>query len=126
MLFIQNNIFKIYLLSVLTLMLIPTNGGIDLNGHYFGFRGDHIIHSSVFFPFTILFSFHLFRRKKSFPLFLFFLISFAFAAFFESLHLLLPYRTFSVFDFFANCIGITFGYLLLLLGRKIRILNIQF
>lgn len=126
MLFIRTNLFYFYLFGLLTLMVIPTNGTIDLSGQYFGFRADHIVHSSVFFPFTLFFAFHLYNRKKTVSIIRFFFISFLLAGFFESLHYFLPYRTFSVFDFFANCIGISFGYLLLLLGRKISIFTIPF
>lgn len=112
-------LFKIYLTVVLILMVIKTNGRIKLADTIWGFRGDHFVHSTIFIPYMILIGL-IYRNEplkmiitKKLPL------AFLFAAICESIHLFLPYRTFSIFDFFANCIGLSLGLGLSLLLRKI-------
>ena len=114
-----SSLFKIYLTVVLILMVIKTNGRIKLADTIWGFRGDHFVHSTIFIPYMILIGL-IYRNEplkmiitKKLPL------AFLFAAFCESLHLLLPYRTFSIFDFFANCIGLMIGMVIWFVVRRI-------
>jgi len=99
-------------------MLIKTDGKIKLAETIWGFRGDHFVHSTIFTPYLIIVGLiypketNYFLLKKKLP------IAFLFAAFCESLHLLLPYRTFSIFDFFANCFGLLMGWIISLTLRK--------
>ncbi len=111
-------LFFIYLSVILILMLMPTGRHINLNHSFFGFRADHIIHSTLFFPYMLFIG--LINKKLSFidlikiklP------IALGFGALCETFHLFLPYRSFSIFDYFANCFGITIGLLLFAFIRK--------
>ena len=106
-------LFRFYQVSLVLLMLIKTKGTIELSSTILGIRTDYFIHACLFVPFMGLWWFwkrFQFRRQLVLNSFV---QGILFAAFCESLHLLVPYRTFSIFDFFANCFGLTFGYLML-------------
>jgi VanZ family protein len=102
-------------------MVIKTDGKIKLAETIWGFRGDHFVHSSIFIPYMIIIGLinskdnNRFLISKKLP------FAILFAAFCESLHLLLPYRTFSIFDFFANCIGLMIGMVIWLVVRRLVI-----
>jgi VanZ family protein len=50
------------------------------------------------------------------------LVALGFGALCETFHLFLPYRTFSVFDYVANCFGITIGLVLFIgVGKYIQV-----
>lgn len=112
-------IYYLYISIIIVLMLIKTDGKIKLAETIWGFRGDHFVHSSIFIPYMIIIGLiyskennrFLFSKKLPFAI--------LFAAFCESLHIFLPYRTFSIFDFFANCIGLGMGLGLSILVRKL-------
>jgi glycopeptide antibiotics resistance protein len=105
----------LYLLSVLVLLTIPTNDtGIDLDFHIFGIRSDHYIHAILFLPFMVFFK--LIFKDTPFVIALF--LGVFFASFCESLHYFLPYREFSIQDFFANMTGILLGSLSYLILRE--------
>jgi hypothetical protein len=112
-------IYYLYISIIIVLMLIKTNGKIKLAETIWGFRGDHFVHSSIFIPYMIFIGLiyskenNRFLFSKKLPL------AIIFAAFCESLHLFLPYRTFSIFDFFANCIGLVIGMVVLLMIRML-------
>jgi hypothetical protein len=115
-------LFYSYLCIILTLMLIPTGKHIDLNHSVYGFRADHILHSTIFVPYLLLIG--LLNKKlplnvlikKKLP------IALGFGAMCETFHLFLPYRSFSIFDYFANCFGITIGLLLFIgIGKYIEV-----
>lgn len=104
-----------YLLSVLVLLTIPTNDtGIDLDFYILGIRSDHYIHAILFLPFMVFFK--LIFRDTAFVIALF--LGVFFASFCESLHYFLPYREFSIEDFYANLSGILFGSLSFLVLRE--------
>lgn len=114
--------FNIYIATVLLLMLIPTGKHINLNHSIYGFRADHLAHSTIFLPYMLLIGLlnkHLKINelvRKKLP------IALGFGALCETFHLFLPYRTFSVFDYVANCFGITIGLLLLIgIGKYIQV-----
>lgn len=104
-------LFRLYLLSLITLMLIKTKGTIQLSSTILGIRSDYFIHACLFIPWFVLswfskrIQFDIISISKSLG------YGIIFAAFCESLHLFVPYRTFSIFDFFANCIGLSIGFL---------------
>lgn len=105
----------LYLLSVLVLLTIPTNDtGIDLDFYILGIRSDHYIHAILFLPFMVFFK--LIFRDTVFVIALF--LGIFFASFCESLHYLLPYREFSIYDFYANLAGILLGSLSYLILRE--------
>lgn len=114
-------VYYLYIITIVTLMVIKTDGKIKLAETIWGFRGDHFVHSSIFIPYMIIIGLinskdnNRFLISKKLP------FAILFAAFCESLHLLLPYRTFSIFDFFANCIGLMIGMVIWLVVRRIVI-----
>jgi len=114
-------VYYLYIITIVTLMVIKTDGKIKLAETIWGFRGDHFVHSSIFIPYMIIIGLinskdnNRFLISKKLP------FAILFAAFCESLHLLLPYRTFSIFDFFANCIGLMIGMVIWLVVRRLVI-----
>jgi len=95
-----------YLLLVVVLLTIPTSDtGIDLDFYILGIRSDHYIHAILFLPFMVFFKLNF--RETAFIIALF--LGIFFASFCESLHYFLPYREFSIQDFFANMTGILLG-----------------
>lgn len=112
-------LFKFYITTILILMVIRTDGKIKLAHTIWGFRGDHFVHSTIFIPYMILIGLIYNNESIKYILLKKLPQAILFGAFCESLHLFLPYRTFSVFDFFANCFGILLGVLLSLIIRKV-------
>ena len=115
-------LFYIYISFILILMLMPTGKHINLNHSIYGFRADHLVHSTIFLPYMLLIGLlnkHLKINelvRKKLP------IALGFGALCETFQLFLPYRTFSVFDYVANCFGITIGLLLLIgMGKYIHV-----
>ena len=106
-------LFRFYQVSLVLLMFIKTKGTIELSSTILGIRTDYFIHACLFVPFMCLWWFwKRFQFRRQLVLYSF-VQGILFAAFCELLHLLVPYRTFSIFDFFANCFGLTIGYLML-------------
>lgn len=102
-------IYYLYISIIIILMLIKTDGKIKLAETIWGFRGDHFVHSSIFIPYMIIIGLIYSKENNRFLISKKLPFAILFAAFCESLHLFLPYRTFSIFDFFANCIGLGMG-----------------
>jgi hypothetical protein len=108
-------LFPFYISAVFFLLVMKTsNTGIDLDFTILGIDSDHWIHAIMMSPFMI-FCRIIFERKK-FLIYLFFGI--AFCSFCETLHYFIPYRTFSILDFYANLIGLFFGSLSFLFGKQ--------
>ena len=105
-------LFKFYLIILFLLFVLPLNGKIELSESIWGFRSDHFVHASLFLPFFTLMSIAFLGQKKNYTLFKKLLISNLFCVFFETLHLIIPYRQFSVFDLLANLIGMYIGLIL--------------
>lgn len=106
-------LFFFYISCIIILLVLPLNGTINLSEVYFGFRSDHIVHCLIFTPFMLL----CYLGKVAIEQKLLFTYGYGFATFCESLHLVIPYRNASMFDFFANCIGITLSILILKLAQ---------
>ena len=101
-------LFITYLLVLLTLLCIPTDQtGIKLNFLIFGIISDHYIHAILFLPFLV-FCRILFKPSNWM---IHFFIGIAFCSFCEGLHYFIPYREFSIQDFYANVTGISLGAL---------------
>ena len=95
-------------------MWAPLNGvGIPLDNYILGLRADHLIHASVFIPCT-LFLMDLFGRK-GWPTWL---VAVGIGLLTESIQWLLPYRGFDINDMVANVIGISLGWLAILVVRR--------
>ncbi len=114
-------VYYLYIITIVTLMVIKTDGKIKLAETIWGFRGDHFVHSSIFIPYMIIIGLINSKENNRFLISKKLPFAILFAAFCESLHLLLPYRTFSIFDFFANCIGLMIGMVIWLVVRRIVI-----
>ena len=110
--------FYTYSSCIIILLILPLNGTINLTEVYFGFRSDHIVHSLIFLPFMFL----CFLGKIATTLGKLVVFGFFFAAFCESLHLVIPYRNASIFDFIANCIGMTFSFVLVKLAQRMKLI----
>lgn len=110
---IYKKLFFIYISCIILLLVLPLNGTINLSEVYFGFRSDHIVHCLIFTPFMLL----CYLGKVAIEWKKLISYGYIFAAFCESLHLVIPYRNASIFDFFANCIGITFSLLILRIAK---------
>ena len=114
-------VYYLYIITIVTLMVIKTDGKIKLAETIWGFRGDHFVHSSILIPYMIIIGLINSKENNRFLISKKLPFAILFAAFCESLHLLLPYRTFSIFDFFANCIGLMIGMVVWLVVRRIVI-----
>ena len=103
-----------YFAMLAFLMWAPLNGvGIPLDNYILGLRADHLIHASVFIPCT-LFMMDLFGRKG----WLTWLVAVGLGLLTEGVQYLLPYRGFDINDMVANTLGVTLGWLAILLVRR--------
>lgn len=101
-------LFVAYVLVLLTLLIIPTDKtGIKLDFYLWGIRSDHYIHAILFLPFLVFC--RVIFDPKQWPIHFF--IGLGFCCFCEGLHYFIPYRDFSIEDFYANAIGMTIGLL---------------
>ncbi len=114
---IYKKLFYFYISCIIILLVLPLNGTIKLTDVYFGFRSDHIVHSLIFLPFMFLCFLGQITLKTLKSL----IIGYSFAAFCESLHLFIPYRNASIYDFYANCFGITLSFLLFKLAQRMNL-----
>lgn len=109
----------VYLALLLVLMWTPVGGlGLRLDSFVFGLRLDHLLHASVYIPFV--FFVMDFGKGRSRWLVFHWLAGLLFAAVTESGQLALFYRGFDPNDLVANCIGVTFGWFLLLVMKHNR------
>lgn len=98
------NLF-VYAILLLILYSIPFNSQVTLNEHHVaGMRLDHLLHLLLFIPIPLLVRKTLFRNPVRVTL----LLVLA-AVIVEGMHLIVPERSFSVFDIFANVTGILIG-----------------
>lgn len=110
-----SKIYFVYLIVLIVLFVLPTKGTVRLNPTILGIRTDLFIHSMLFTPYYGLY--FLYRKEKM--LFKQAIITgLLFAAFCESLHLWIPYRSFSGLDFLANICGLTIGVLVVIVFQK--------
>lgn len=101
---IINYLFITYLIGVLIVHIIKTNGVIDLENYFLGIRKDHWMHALLFFPLGFL-SFSALRTNK----WLVALLCYVTCCLFETIHYILPYRSFDPMDMVANASGATIG-----------------
>ncbi len=102
-------LFLIYVITLVILLIMPTDGSIKLNLYFFGIRTDHFIHASLFLPFLPYFRLKQ-KTKINFREFLkFYMLGIAFAISCETIQMLVPYRSFDPTDIVANVIGISLG-----------------
>ena len=102
-----------YLFALFFLMWAPLNGvGPVLNNYIMGIRGDHLMHATVFIP-CALFFIDLSRHR-----WLVWVMCIALALLCEGVQYLLPFRKFDVNDLVANTIGVTLGFVAILLALR--------
>ena len=102
----------VYFFALILLMWMPL-GGVNLNNFVFGLRADHLLHASVYLLCALAWKWLLHGHKWRW-----WLLSVLTGIVCESVQYWLPYRGFDVSDLAANFIGVTLGWLLLLLWLK--------
>lgn len=109
----------IYFALLLVLMWAPISGlGIQLNNFVFGIRLDHLLHASVYIPFVF---FAMDFGGGRFPRYVpHWLAGLLFAAVTETGQLALFYRGFDPNDLVSNFLGITLGWLAVLILKRKR------
>lgn len=115
---LANFVYAAYILTILTLLILPPSDGIKLNKTIFGIRTDLLIHATMFVPFMGYFWFQNWVKSSFKRFFKFFGYGVLFAAFCESIHLVVTYRSFDPNDFFANVTGLSIGSLIFLIKRN--------
>jgi predicted glycosyltransferase/VanZ family protein len=112
--------FAFYFLTLLFLYVVPLEGGFSLNKfHFSGFRLDHILHTLLFIPTAFVIA-PIFLRQTQFRVFKIIALSFLIAALFETIHLLVSYRAFTIEDLLSNLLGVAIGSGLFILFKKIN------
>ena len=106
---ILDYIFLIYVLTLITLLVMPTNNGIKLNAYFLGVRTDHFIHASLFLPFLPYFRLKLTSKITKGVFLKYYILGVLFAVFCETLQLFVPYRSFDPTDIAANVVGVSIG-----------------
>jgi glycopeptide antibiotics resistance protein len=104
----------VYILTVLTLLTMPSSGASSLPKTILGIKSDLMIHTILFIPFMpirwILTKKNTYKKNILFGI--------LFCAFCESLHYFIPYREFSFSDMFANFTGLFLGSLIFILKTE--------
>ena len=113
---VLSKLYFLYLIVLILLFVLPTKGTVRLNPTILGIRTDLFIHSMLFIPHYAL---YVLYRKEKMQFKQAIISGIVFAAFCESLHLWIPYRSFSGLDFVANVSGLTIGILGVKLVQKI-------
>ena len=107
-------LFVIYIITLITLLVIPTSGTIKLDKTFLGIRTDHFIHATLFLPFMGYIWIKNLHKKSVTGFLTFYVAGMLFAAFCESLHYFIPYRSFDIQDFYANVTGLSIGCMVFL------------
>lgn len=98
----------IYGLIILGAYLYPGGKMASFDDHYYlKVRGDYFFHCLVFIPFAMMFLHYARLKGKSMKIFGF--LAIIGGACFELLHLIIPNRSFNLFDMLANVIGVVLG-----------------
>ena len=104
---------------IITLCVVPLNTKGELNHITIaGIRGDHFFHCLMFIPFLPITWFGGLDKRKKNNLFLLILAGLLLAVFAESLQIFIPYRTFTLKDVAANCMGVLIGSFLAFLIKR--------
>jgi len=101
----------IYLFILLVGSVIPVNSVSTVLGDNYTLhiRWDYLLHALVYMPLPVLMALNYKRGA---------LISFGFAALFELLQMIIPYRAFNINDLVANGVGVVLGLVVLVIFRK--------
>lgn len=102
-----------YFAALAFLMWAPLNGiGIPLDNYIFGLRADHLLHASVFIPCTLFIMDVIGKR------WLVWFAAVGIGLLTEGVQWLLPYRGYDVNDLIANALGVTLGWVVILVLKK--------
>lgn len=103
-----------YCATILFLSVTAINGSFSLNkSKTFGLRTDYLLHVLLFIPWMVLVQWRWGKDGKRIKWFWISLGAGLIIAGVSALvQLLLPYRTFNIFDFMANSLGIVIGALI--------------
>lgn len=113
-------LFRIYLICVLLLAMLPINSAGELNNiTILKFRGDYFLHSLMLVPWMI---FLLWIKSKWW---IWLLSGLLFAALVEGIQYVLPYRAYNVNDLVANIIGVGIGGGILLMVQRCKGTKVQ-
>lgn len=103
-----------YFVALAILMWAPLNGfDLQLSRYVFGLRADHLLHASVYIPCS-LFLMDLFKRN-----WFVWVCAVGVGLFTEGVQWFLPYRGYDVNDLVANVIGVTLGWAVITLYRRV-------
>jgi hypothetical protein len=105
-------LFYIYIVTLIVLLSVKFSDRIKIPSFFLGIPSDKWIHATLFLPFMLSFRLGKIYRKELSLIQLYFFIALPFAAFCEGLHYFIPYRTFSIYDFYANAVGLIVGALI--------------
>jgi VanZ family protein len=98
----------IYGLVILIAYLYPGGKMASFDDRYYlEIRGDYFFHCLVFIPYAMMFLHY--SRLKGKSLVKFGLLAILGGICFECLHLVIPHRSFNLFDMLANVIGVILG-----------------
>lgn len=113
-------LFRIYLICVLLLAMLPINSAGELNNiTILKFRGDYFLHSLMLVPWMIF----LLWIKSRWWLWL--LSGLLFAVFIEGIQYFLPYRAYNINDLVANIVGVGIGGGILLMVQRCNGTKVQ-
>ena len=115
----RNQLRPWYFLALAFLMWAPLNGlGVPMDEYIFGLRFDHLLHASVFIPCAV-FLWDLFglkgRKWKVWG------AAVGVGLLTETVQWLLPYRGFDINDMVANFLGVSLGWLVILIVKRKKI-----
>lgn len=101
------------------LMWAPLNGlGIPLDNYVLGLRADHLLHASVFLPCALFLMDFYGRLGTGGRRWAVWATAVAVGLLTESVQWLLPFRAYDVNDLIANSLGVTLGWIAVLLARR--------
>jgi glycopeptide antibiotics resistance protein len=107
----------IYGLIILSAYLYPGGKMASFDDHYYlKIRGDYFFHCLVFIPFAMMFLHY--ARLKGKSMMKFGWLAILGGACFELLHLIIPNRSFNLFDMLANVVGVVLGLTLYNIFKK--------
>lgn len=108
----------VYFAVLIFLMWAPLGFvGVPLNNFVFGIRFDHLLHASVYIPCVF---FLMDFRRLAYPEFRFraWLAALLMAFTTETVQYFLPYRGFDINDMVSNFLGVSVGFVIMLLVKR--------
>ncbi|MDX1652419.1 MAG: glycosyltransferase [Brumimicrobium sp.] len=108
----------IYYLGLILLYVVPLDGKLNLNQYSAqGFRMDHIIHALIFIPTPFIMA-PIFQKHTYYRILKIIFISLLIATIFETIHIPLSYRAFTLEDLMSNIFGVLIGSILYVIFQR--------